>query len=104
MAPVKNGRKTEKKNLFGKGNRGRPKGATNKATREHKDWLNSVLDGAKYRAMFERKLCRGTLPPNIWQDAINRAKGKVPTTVNLGGSVLEKLLAQGEPKVEVPHA
>ena len=78
---------------------GRPKGP-NRVTREHKAWLRALFESDDYRTMFERKLRQGQLPPNIWQDALNRAYGKPATSVESGPTLLDLLLAQGQPSTD----
>jgi hypothetical protein len=38
---------------------GRPKGSTNKATREHKEFLRAILESEEYRESFKRRVVRG---------------------------------------------
>jgi hypothetical protein len=47
---------------FTKGNRGRPKGAINKATREIKDFARNILERPEYVASLARRLDKGDAP------------------------------------------
>jgi hypothetical protein len=66
--------------------KGRPKGATNKATREFKDAARQFLESAAYRTAAERRMVAGKAP-HLELFFFQHAYGKPTDTTDLSGSV-----------------
>lgn len=71
---------------FKKGEGGRPKGATNKATREIKVWAEAFLSSDAYVTSAQRRVLAGKAPhlETLWY---HYAYGKPKETVELDGTV-----------------
>lgn len=66
--------------------KGRPKGATNKATRAIKDIATGLLSDAKYQDSLKRRLSAGKAP-HMETLLHHYAYGKPKDELDLGGSV-----------------